>query len=424
MLYITLYAASTLRRVGAVVFKLVLIATMAMLAHRSGTLKIIFDHPYFVCTTLLVVLGSYLYWTTSEHKLYRRFPIIALHDEGLDAKASWIQKGCQTVQRGLETIDGPFQVITGTGPKICLPNRFADELKNRPELSLGGAFKKDFFGSYPGFQPFKKISSEHANMSVVPQLVRTKLTQSLDLIAEDMVDEIMVSLPEIFGQDKEWREIPLKRSVSLLVTRLTSRIFLGLPLCRDDRWLRIAQGYTADAFASARALRQVPGLIRPFVHWFLAPCIELRRDYREAHDLITPEVQWRKTRARELLESGGKLPRTEDAIGWMYELTQGQGKQTDYVDAQLELAVSAIHTSTEAICSALIDILAHREILQPLRDEINDVIGGRGFSPQTLHELRLMDSFLRENQRFHPTNASTYKLDLLLSSIRQLHTLL
>lgn len=31
---------------------------------------------------------------------------------------------------------GPFQVMTGTGPVIVLPNRYADEIRNNPSLSF------------------------------------------------------------------------------------------------------------------------------------------------------------------------------------------------------------------------------------------------------------------------------------------------
>ena len=31
---------------------------------------------------------------------------------------------------------GPFQVMTGTGPVIVLPNRYADEIRNNPLLSF------------------------------------------------------------------------------------------------------------------------------------------------------------------------------------------------------------------------------------------------------------------------------------------------
>lgn len=37
---------------------------------------------------------------------------------------------------------GPFQVMTGTGPKIVLPNRFAEEIRNNPSLNFPKAFSK------------------------------------------------------------------------------------------------------------------------------------------------------------------------------------------------------------------------------------------------------------------------------------------
>lgn len=49
--------------------------------------------------------------------------------------------------------------MTGTGPKILLPNRYANELKNIPQLSLDKAFSKVC-------EPITHVSGEDAQLSV------------------------------------------------------------------------------------------------------------------------------------------------------------------------------------------------------------------------------------------------------------------
>ncbi|KAH8747209.1 cytochrome P450 [Diaporthe sp. PMI_573] len=343
----------------------------------------------------------YIYYIYSKWAADRQaasFPIVALTEDGLGPKESWFQQGQKTIKKGLKECNGrPFRVMTGTGPKVVLPNRFAEELKNRAELTHIGAFKKDFFVGYPGFEPFAE--------SVIPNVIRNKLTPALGLIINDLVDETTTAIHDIVGDDGEWHEIFLKQSILQLVARLSARISLGLPLCRDKRWLELSKDYTVHAFACARELRQVPGIIRPFIHWFLPESTKLRRDYRDARKLITPEVEKLRLRAQKAAEAGKKPRKRADLIGWMYDLSEDKERMSDFVNGQLELALASIHTSTEAITSALLDIVAHPELVKPLRDEVIKALRDEGWTRAALYKMRLMDSFLKENQRAHPPNA-------------------
>jgi len=76
------------------------------------------------------------------------------------------------------------------------------------------------------------------------------------------------------------------------------------------------------------------------------------------------------------------------------------------------VSFAAIHTTTSAICQILYDLAARPEYLQPLRDEIDQVIqedgydkDGEGFlklKKVSLTKLRKMDSFMKESQRLAP----------------------
>ena len=234
----------------------------------------------------------------------------------------------------------------------------------------------------------------------IQELARVKITQSLNLITHDLVDETTASVHDVFGEDYEWHTTMLKNNVAELVARLSSRVFLGLPLCRNRRWLDIAKNYTVDSFVGSRILRTSPAIFRPIMYWFIPHCTRLRAQVRDARKLIMPEVEKRKARAQKALEAGLKPPKTADSIGWMYEIARG--RDVDYVAAQLSLAVAAIHTTTEATTQALIDVSRNPEIVGPLREEIISVVSENGWTKASLQKLRLMDSFLKESQRFTP----------------------
>ncbi|KAL2290600.1 hypothetical protein FJTKL_15640 [Diaporthe vaccinii] len=158
--------------------------------------------------------------------------------------------------------------MTGTGPVVVLPNRFAHEVRNNKSLSFNRYFDKDFFVNYPGFEAYR---TGYKDGTFIQEVVRTKLTQSLALVTKDLVDEMTDA------------------STSEVVAKLSSRFFLGKNLARNDKWLRIAASYTHDSYSAAHELRQWNMLLRPFVSSFLPNLGRLRREVQEATSLIMPD---------------------------------------------------------------------------------------------------------------------------------------
>ena len=52
------------------------------------------------------------------------FPVVALSEKGLNSKWSWYHSSTETIAKGLKEHNGPFQIITGTGPKVCIHEQF------------------------------------------------------------------------------------------------------------------------------------------------------------------------------------------------------------------------------------------------------------------------------------------------------------
>lgn len=269
-------------------------------------------------------------------------------------------------------------------------------------MSFQKAHEKDFFTSYPGFEAHRFGLTDG---SAIQETVRVKLTQSLDMITPDLVDETISAIHDIFGENPEWQHVLLKQDTLHLVARLSSRAFLGQPLCTNERWLEIAKNYTVDSFVASFKMRMVPALVRPFCFWFIDECSRIRAQVRDARMLITPEVERRKKGVQEALELGQKQPRIADAIGWMYEISRADN--LDYVAGQLSLTLAAIHTTTEAITYALLDLCNHPELIGPLRQEITTVLPDDDYSRPSIQKLRLLDSFLKESQRHHPSDSAT-----------------
>lgn len=105
------------------------------------------------------------------------------------------------IARGLRTLPGLFQVMTGTGPVVVLPNRFAHEVRNNKSLSFNRYFDKDFFVNYPGVEAYR---TGYKDGTFIQEVVRTKLTQSLGLVTKDLVDEMTDACQHVLGNDAQF----------------------------------------------------------------------------------------------------------------------------------------------------------------------------------------------------------------------------
>lgn len=177
--------------------------------------------------------------------------------------------------------------MTGTGPKIVLPNQYADEVRNIPVLSLNMAFSKVRRLITCGYLvlnlcvlirrisgllhilPWPRRPSRIGLSSdwLIQDTVRIKLTQSLNLITDDLVEETIASVQDVFGDNEEWNTRMIWEDIIEVVARLSSRVFPGLPLCRNRRWLEIAKTYTVDSFAISFITRAAPWILRPLAYW-------------------------------------------------------------------------------------------------------------------------------------------------------------
>jgi cytochrome P450 len=186
------------------------------------------------------------------------------------------------------------------------------------------------------------------------------------------------------------------------VARLSSRIFLGEELCRNEEWLKITVGYTVDLMRAAEQLRQVPGPFRRLVHWFLPEAKGLRAEVRRAGEIIRPVLEKRR-REKELHRAQGKPPVEHyDAIEWFEQIALDKGRSYDPEIVQLFLSTVAIHTTSDLLTVTMLDIARNPDIVEPLRDEIRSVVKNGQLMKKGLNEMKLMDSVIKESLRMKP----------------------
>tara|TARA_R110002003_G_scaffold1993_8_gene23844 strand:+ start:10326 stop:10688 length:363 start_codon:yes stop_codon:yes gene_type:complete len=111
---------------------------------------------------------------------------------------------------------------------------------------------------------------------------------------------------------------------------------------------------------------------------------------------------------RRELKASGKSPEYIDAIEWFEQ--SANGRKYDPVNVQLTLSFVAIHTTSDLVTQVLFDLASHPEYIQPLRQEVIEVLGKYGWQKTSMYQLKLLDSVLKECQRLSPINTSKMSL--------------
>ena len=149
-----------------------------------------------------------------------------------------------------------------TGPEVVLPLSQAQWLVEQPEHVLSQTeVNRQFLEADHTFL--------HANIvrePVHPEVIRRELTHKLGSFAEGIVDELERCLDETWGTDSDtWREVRVYDTMLDLMSRLSTRVFVGEPLCSNQEFLKSARSFDRNVVLSAAALNLLPGFLKPYV---------------------------------------------------------------------------------------------------------------------------------------------------------------
>ncbi|THC96863.1 hypothetical protein EYZ11_003687 [Aspergillus tanneri] len=298
------------------------------------------------------------------------FPLIGTTEkDGSYAKAaeSFAKDSHAVLCEGLKRCKGAFRVVTATGPKIVLPPRYLEDIKSDDRFSFAHEMAK--------------------------RLVAGAITELLS-------EETSLSLKQLIGDSPEWKECYLGKTVLDLTTRLSTRVFLGEKLSRDQNWLNLSLAYTMTAMNAAQTLLKWPSILQRLANRFLPECIQQRAMLQSIRDVLEPEINKRKKTKMAALRAGEKAPSSKDTLDWMDEIARG--RPFDLVFGQLQLGFVAIHTTSMLLTDVLLDICAHPEYIPRLREEVFQVLREDGWKKTSMYKLKRVDSFIKETLRLSP----------------------
>jgi hypothetical protein len=144
-----------------------------------------------------------------------------------------------------------------------------------------------------------------------------------------------------------------------------------------------------------------------FVSFFLPSSWRGVNYIKQAKKLLIPEI----IRRREVKD---KTPEeNNNLLSWMMEIaTPDESNPSDLAHLEVVMSLASIHTSQMNAVHVMYDLASRPEYMEPLREEIVQLIKEDGpwkqWQKPSFSKLRKLDSFMRESQRVNPPSLLSY----------------
>jgi hypothetical protein len=207
--------------------------------------------------------------------------------------------------------DSPW-ILPTSPPRVILPNSVIDEVRFLPEnqVSLRKEVYKKMHGRYTD------LGTDHP---VGISAIKTDLTNNVGRMLPALQDETIYALDREFGHigHEQWTKISLYENLLQLSALVNGRMFVGLPLCRNQAWIDLTIKYTLDMVYGIRAVEKVHPMLRRLKAPFLQEIRNLATYKKRAAVMLRPHID-EVVEARKA--SGGKGDKENvkfNLISWM-----------------------------------------------------------------------------------------------------------
>lgn len=260
-------------------------------------------------------------------------------------------------------------------------------------------------GTYTGMQI---LEGSHLSFNTI----RNKLTPQIGAMIPLLVDELDHALSVELPSCEDWRPVDLSMAMTRIISRLTSRTWVGSSLSRDDGWHSANLYATANIFYTALILKCLPSFLQPVVGRLLPTRWRLQHGLRRVQAYLVPMIEERKRRYPYPQDREGDDAdaddRPQDVLQWMLDAAEGEECESVNLATRYVFSViGSLYTVSAGLVDCVYDVIARPEYLDSLRDEVRRVLAeDGGWKKGTPAKLVLMDSFMKESQRFNAPSPS------------------
>ncbi|KAL2043499.1 hypothetical protein N7G274_003806 [Stereocaulon virgatum] len=285
----------------------------------------------------------------------------------------------------------------GSGSIVVLPSSHL-QILSRPENQVAA-----FEVQLETWQPRYTIGNKELYESTINsafKVVRKQLMKDVGRFTGPMAHELAAGIEKYWGSLEEWTTVNVYDTCSQIIARTTSRLFFGLPLCRDEKLLEQCRHYSTAVFGSAALISALP----PILQKVLGPVIAFPAKQRLATctSILMPYVE------RRLLQTRERKAVSNDVLQCMideaYQTNPEQLEAAHLTQSLLILILSAIHSTSYGFTNCILDLNSSDccdDFIAGIREECECVSadsGGLG-NRVAVDRLHRIDSCIKESLR-------------------------
>ncbi|KAL4953557.1 cytochrome P450 [Aspergillus filifer] len=240
------------------------------------------------------------------------------------------------------------------------------------------------------------------------KLVNTEMNAALESIVAAMNDELGVAFDRWFGSDTvNWKEIDLLETVRPIVAQAASRFTVGLPLCRNDDYIRTSFEAIDGCVITAGVVGGTPPILRPLVGPLVG--LKARLASRRIRKFLEPLYRERL----EILKYARDDPSHDepgDHFQMMLRYAQRERPDElyDFKNIATRIVVAnfgSMHQTSIQVTNMLLNILGSDKeynTINILRDEVSHILeSDTAWTKAKVSKMTKADSVARETLRLH-----------------------
>ncbi|KAI1789130.1 cytochrome P450 [Ganoderma leucocontextum] len=276
---------------------------------------------------------------------------------------------------------------------VCGP-KMIEDIRRRPEYELSFTATVETLLQYK-YNVSRKMRDDPYHIAIMKEKLQNRM---LPAIMPDLIDEVGPAVQRyIPARGDEWVSMDVSSSASKIVARTCNRVFVGLPVCRDEEYTDLSVKFAVGILKAGRALRMFPDLLKPIAARFVSKAVKQTRELAALR--LRPIIRKRIAATMREKEKD-RFYRPNDALQWIIDrAVTRHDTDVDITERLLLLNIAAIHTSASSMAQVLYHLAEQPELLAPLREEIEAAIDAEGWTMPSFARMWKLDSLLRESQR-------------------------
>ncbi|ODA80720.1 hypothetical protein RJ55_03679 [Drechmeria coniospora] len=320
------------------------------------------------------------------HEALARLPFSLLWSYAI-ATALLLAAGVWILCPTPERVSAPFVGFRYSWePKFFARLRFSSSAS----LMIQEGYSKNFGGRYSGIDILSQSD-------IRTRAIQTRITPNLSRLSAAMRNELEFALQNDVPDCQDWTSVSIQPLMLKIIGRITNRLFVGLPLCRDPEWFEAVSAHAHNVTITQIAIRIVPPFIRPLLNLLLPTRWRYEAAIRRCQRLLVPEILRRRLQGSE-----GGYEKPDDLLQGIMDLSTDDNGAENVAQRQITITLVAGHSTAAAGSHALFDLVARPRYAEEIRAEAEAEAEAMGAEKYSSNKLWKLDSFLRESQRHNP----------------------